>query len=204
MVLAAGQSRRFGADNKLMALIGGRPMVVGVIEQLATVRVPDCRFHLFAVTDPAASDVRAAIEGVAGSLGLQRIDNALAAHGIGTSIAAGVSGLPDGMDAAVITPGDLPLLEASLVERLIAAFIADGAVRPTHPLLADGTATSPVVWPRRLFGALAQLSGDRGGKSLLAGHPACRVPLEDVSCVADVDTPTDLDRVRTLSQKTKR
>ena len=63
------------------------------------------------------------------------------------------------------------------------------------PLGANGRRGHPVIWPRDLIPALAAVTGDEGGKSVIAQYPErCRpVPSEDVGAFTDIDTRSDLD-----------
>ena len=51
---------------------------------------------------------------------------------------------------------------------------------------------SPVVWPRSMFGPLAALNADQGGKQLLTKASVCTIPIGNPGELADVDTPSDL------------
>ena len=62
--------------------------------------------------------------------------------------------------------GDMPDVTAADLDRLIAAFAKSGGtaiVRATH----DGRRGNPVILPRALFPAVAQLEGDTGARHLV-------------------------------------
>ena len=191
IILAAGHSRRFGAQNKQLALFEGEPLIVRTVRRLACVRGTAGGLGLTIVTRRADDEVAVMIMGL-GLKNVRIIANPRATEGMATSIAAGIASLAPQIEAAVITPGDMPFISAALVERLLAAFCADGGARPTCPVLAGGTQLNPVVWPRRLFGALTALTGDTGGKSILKAESLCRVEVDGDARFADIDTPADL------------
>ena len=66
--------------------------------------------------------------------------------------------MPHEAAGALIVLGDMPAISAADLDRLIAAFRKAGGqtvVRATH----DGKRGNPVLLPRSLFGAVAQLRG---------------------------------------------
>ena len=190
IILAAGASRRFGTDNKLLAPIEGEPLIVRTIRRIGTASIPGVALELTVVVRDGDGVARA-LAGIA----LRLVINPRADEGMGTSIAAGIASLGPGVDAALIVPGDLPFISAALLEQLIKAFTADGGTRATHPLLVDGTRVGPVVWPKRLFGALMALEGEAGGRSLLNIEATVGVALAEAALLADIDTPADLERL---------
>jgi molybdenum cofactor cytidylyltransferase len=105
--------------------------------------------------------------------------------------------VPQTADGALVLLGDMPRLEARHVDRLIAAFAAEGGhaiVVPVH----QGRRGNPVLWPRAYFGALMQLEGDAGARRLLAEHPVDvrEVELGTDAIFIDVDTPEALAQLR--------
>ncbi len=191
ILLAAGLSRRFGPDNKLLALVAGEPLVVHSARQLS------CASPLRALTivvSPNAAALTLALEAAPLSHKPRFVINTNAAAGIGTSIAAGIGSLAPDVTAALISPGDMPLLGQALIEALIRAYLADGGQRPTFPVLSDGTQMNPVIWPQRFFGRLAALDADVGGKAILASESCCAVPVSEAHLFTDIDTPDDLAR----------
>ena len=118
IVLAAGASQRFGADNKLLASIGGEPLVRRVVQALVRGGIAD----IVVVT----GHERALIEAALDALPVRFAHNENWASGMASSIVTGVSALPAAVDGAFIVPGDMPFLTAAVIERLTEVFDEHG------------------------------------------------------------------------------
>ncbi len=190
VLLAAGVSTRFGPENKLVAEFDGRPLVRAVADAILNSEIAE----VVVVTGADAAPIERALEG----LPVCFVHNARWQNGMGSSIAAGVSALGDTADAAFIVPGDMPLLTAGLLRRLIAAFERHNGAPIVYPATADGAQRNPVLWPRRQFPLLTALGGRGGAKTLLqrfaSSCTAVKVP--DDKVLADVDTVDDLAAAR--------
>ena len=141
IVLAAGRSTRMGAANKLLADIGGTPMVRRVVEAaLASEARP-----VLVVTGHKAADVSAALAG----LDVTLVANPDYATGLASSLKAGIRALP-GRRWSAGSARRHAADRARAPRSLIAAFAAeDGAaiVVPTHA----GQAGQPRAVAARLF-----------------------------------------------------
>jgi molybdenum cofactor cytidylyltransferase len=181
LLLAAGSSRRMGETNKLIATIGGRPLVRIAAEaalgsEAATLTV---------VTGHAPGDVEAALAG----LDFVRVHNPDFAGGLSTSLRAGVASLPPDVDGVVILLADMPAISSENVDRLIEAFRPEGIVVPGFA----GQRGNPVLWSRRFFPELMAVAGDTGGRRLIEAHREAVTEVELGAAVAlDVDTPEAL------------
>lgn len=193
IVLAAGASTRFGADNKLLASFNGEPLIARTI---AAVR-EGAGAHVLVVTGTDA----AAIENALAGTEVRFVPNPSWQDGLGSSIAAGVSALPPDVDAAFIVPGDMPFLDPALLRELAATFARSEPHPIVYPATAAGEQRNPVLWPRRFFADLALLSGPGGAKPLIQANiaQAIAVPCADANAFADVDTPADLKSALALS-----
>jgi molybdenum cofactor cytidylyltransferase len=189
VLLAGGASRRFGADNKLLAEVGGAPILANVAREILASGVGE----LIVVTGAEHAAYVTALDGFP----VRFVANAHWDDGIGGSIAAGVRALSETPHGVFIVPGDLPNLTAAIFHRLGDAFTEAAGNRIVVPLTAEGEQRNPVLWPRRLFPKLAALSGPQGGKSLLDTLPDERldVAFGDESAFADIDTPGDYARL---------
>jgi molybdenum cofactor cytidylyltransferase len=190
IVLAAGRSTRMGAANKLLAGIGGTPMVRRVVEAALAGRARP----VLVVTGHQAAEVRAALAG----LGVTLVDNPAFATGLASSLKAGVRALPAGCDGALVMLGDMPRVGSEHLDRLIAAFAAEATGAPIVVPVHEGRQGNPVLWPAAFFAELLQLEGDAGAKRLIRAH-AERVREVDVgtdAIFADVDTPEALEEAR--------
>lgn len=189
IVLAAGRSTRMGGPNKLLADIGGKPMVRRVVEAALASRARP----ILVVTGHQADSLRAALAG----LDLAFVDNPDYAAGLSSSLKAGIRAVPGDCDGALVLLGDMPRITGEHLDRLIAAFAAepaDAIVLPTHA----GRPGNPVLWPSDCFAKVLQLDGDAGAKRLLSVH-ADRVREVDLgtdAIFADVDTPEALAELR--------
>jgi molybdenum cofactor cytidylyltransferase len=185
IVLAAGRSRRFGEANKLLAELEGEPMVRRVIRTvLASGAAP-----VLLVTGHEAAAVSAALTGLA----VHIVQNPRYHEGMGTSVAAGFDALSSlAVDArgALVVLADMPDVDEGLLGRLIEAFLADGGTRITFPVDRDGRQRNPVLWPRQFWPALTHLTGDTGGRDLIAAaRERCHgVAIESDAIGLDIDT----------------
>ena len=189
VLLAAGASQRFGADNKLLANIGGKPLIRLVAEEIAhsgaeVVVVTGCDYLL----------IQKALEG----LPLRLAHNRSWPRGVGSSIAVGVMALGSQALGAFIVPGDMPFLTSALLKDLMAAFNESRGRSIVYPITRAGEQRNPVLWPRRFFPLLASLSGSRGAKHLLATSMDSHkpVPVVNEDAFADIDSFANLETAR--------
>jgi molybdenum cofactor cytidylyltransferase len=189
VILAAGRSTRMGGPNKLLAEIGGRPLVRIAAEQALASRARP----VIVVTGHQRDKVEAALEG----LDVQRVHNPNFAEGLSTSVKAGLAAVPDDVDGAIVCLGDMPQVSAQLIDKLIAAFDPERGALVVVPTI-DGKRGNPVVWARRFFPEMMALDGDIGARHLIGRYPEAvsEVPLTDTAALVDVDTPEALVRVR--------
>ncbi|HTK49169.1 MAG TPA: nucleotidyltransferase family protein [Gemmatimonadaceae bacterium] len=190
VLLASGASRRFGAD-KLVAALGGRPVVRWSADALAR-GVDVC--HV--VVRPDAPSVRDALAG----LDVRFVANPDAASGMASAIRAGIAALGPEVKAAVIALADQPLVEPSAIEALVARWRA-GGVRAVAPRYADGQG-HPVLFDAAVFPALLALGGDRGARAVLDSlGDECALTDVPGARPADVDT---LDALHTVERELAR
>jgi len=189
VVLAAGRSTRMGGPNKLLAEVGGRPLVrIAAEEALASRARP-----VVVVTGHQRAEVEATLAG----LPVTFAHNPDYAEGLSTSLRAGIAALPAEADGAIVLLGDMPQVDAALIDRLIAAFDPEKGAFVVVPTIA-GKRGNPVVWSRRFFPDLSGLGGDVGARHLIATYPEAviEVPVTGRAAFVDVDTPDALSAVK--------
>jgi len=189
VVLAAGRSTRMGASNKLVAEIGGKPLVRICVEQALASRAKP----VIVVT----GHQRERVEEALGGLPVRLVHNPHFADGLGTSLRAGIVTLPADVDGVVVCLGDMPQVDAALIDRLIAAFDPEKGALAVMPSI-NGQRGNPVLWARRFFADLIAIEGDVGARNLIKryGEAVVEVPVENKGVLTDVDTPEALKAVK--------
>ncbi len=189
IVLAAGRSSRMGGPNKLLAEIDGKKLVRIVAEQALASKASE----VIVVTGHQAELVEQALEG----LKVRFVRNPDFAGGIASSVKAGIAAVPDSADGALVCLGDMPLIDARLIDRLIDAFAPDRGNLIAVPA-SEGRRGNPVLWSRRFFRELMTLEGDVGARHLIDKHgeAVAEVPVEGQSAFLDIDTPQALEAAR--------
>jgi molybdenum cofactor cytidylyltransferase len=184
IVLAAGQSRRMGR-NKLTAEIDGTPMAVRVIDAVVASQARP----VVVVTGHEAERVRAMMLGRE----LTYVHNPDYAAGLSASLKAGLDALPADVDGALVVLGDMPAIRAEHIDRLIAAFNPVEGRSICVPT-SGGKRGNPVLWGRRFFAEMRQVSGDVGARHLIGEHAeqVCEVAIDSEAVLLDVDTPEAL------------
>lgn len=182
VILAAGKASRFGAPKQLLEFQG------------ETLIDRACRTALEAGCDPVLRVLGAhadAIQSLPCPAGVSTLVHDGWEEGMGSSLAAGVSGLlelqPD-LDALLVLLADQPLVTAGLLENLGESLAQASIVWCEH-----GEAKGPpALFTREHFPELVSLQGDRGAKAVIARHEAVTVPFPDAAW--DIDSPEAWER----------
>jgi molybdenum cofactor cytidylyltransferase len=185
VILAAGRSSRMGGENKLLAELGGKPLVRIAAEQALASRARP----VIVVTGHQRDKAEAALSG----LDVRLVHNPDFASGLGASLRTGVAAVPADNDGAVICLADMPQVGAALIDRLIAGFDPDKGALVVVPTV-DGKRGNPVLWSRRFFPELMAIEGDIGGRHLIANYAevVTEVPVTGNGAFLDIDTPEAL------------
>jgi molybdenum cofactor cytidylyltransferase len=181
VLLAAGTSDRYGDDNKLLATHDGDPLVRHAARTLRDAPVDP----VVVVVGHEADRVRAALAGFDPDVAY----NDDYASGQASSVRAGVAAVRDRTAAVVVALGDMPFVTPTSVDLLVDAHAAGvgDALAAAH----DGRRGNPVLFGRRFFDALGDVTGDTGGRAILLEHGRL-VETGDPGVRRDVDDPEDL------------
>ena len=181
VLLAAGAGSRFraaGGGVKLLAPVGGRPLVEWALEALAAAPLGDRVIVLGAHADEllAATDLQ----------GARPVRNEAWERGMASSLRVGLAALDPACSAALIVLGDGPSLAAEAIRRVAVA--AEGASGLVSARYGDRNG-HPVAIPRALWPQLPQ-EGEEGARVL--GKPVVLVDCSDLPPPGDADTPAEL------------
>jgi CTP:molybdopterin cytidylyltransferase MocA/SAM-dependent methyltransferase len=182
LVLAAGVGSRFGG-GKLLATIGGRPVLQHVLDAMAASRIDD----VVVVLGADAPAIERAIDW----RGERRVVNPMPGDGLSSSLRCGFDAIPASTHAALIALGDQPLVAPDVIRGLLEAPapMDRPIVVPAYP---DDRGRNPVLVRQKAFDLVTATSGDRGLGPVIAAHPELVQEVPMTGANPDVDTPADL------------
>lgn len=189
LILAGGESRRFGSSKQL-ADWRGKPLLEHVVEQVHGWPEVDV---VYVVLGAAAEQIMETVD----LGGAAVVENLEWRKGLSSSLRAGLDFLigERSVDQALLVLGDQPNVPADVVPRLFEAqrrsrrpvVIPQYRFTRGHPVLVHCS-----LWPALVTG----LSGDQGARNLFLAHPEwVEEVLVDAMPPGDVDTPGDLRRL---------
>ena len=187
IVLAAGASSRMGQAKAALPLgHTGETLIARVVRTLLRGGVPD-------VTVVAGAHIDAVLMAMPSHEPRARvIEHVGWQQGQLSSLQAGLAAIDDPLlEAALVTLVDVPLVQASTVGAVIAAWRRTQAaiVRP-----ADGDRHGhPVIFDRSVFADLRAADLEAGAKSVFAKHRIVNVEVNDPGAFIDLDTPADYE-----------
>ncbi len=185
ILLAAGQSRRFGNANKLHAPLKGKPLALHAAQTLGSIAFAQ---HI-AVVNAETSELFARP--------FQIALNHAPECGMAQSIAIGIEAAREAQAKAVlIALADMPWVPRDHFQALLNALDGHGEIAAVATEYG-GRAQVPAVFAMHVAVRLIGLGGDRGARDMLqsAKRVAC-----DSDLLADFDSPQDFtqaDRPRT-------
>ncbi|MGC9393809.1 MAG: HAD-IIA family hydrolase [Anaerolineae bacterium] len=181
VILAAGGSTRFGVPKQLLPW-QGRPLIAHVADMAWMA-------GLSPVVVVVGAEAEQTVPALAGR-DVCVLRNYRWQEGMSTSLSLGVAALPSTVEAAVFLPVDQPRVEARFLRSLVTYWQQHNA-GIVVPVGREGRRGTPVLFTRRFFPELAQISGDTGGRTLFAQYSDELVTMlvADPEVLTDVDTP---------------
>ena len=185
IMLAAGNSRRFGS-NKLLYEIGGEPMYRHILTQLECV----CRelMRRGIRSDITVVTQYEAIAAAARTAGAGVYYNVHPDEGISSSVKIGLLA-NETSDACLFTVADQPWLTADTILRLVDTFLKEK--KGIACVSTKGKTGNPCIFSRKYYPELMKLTGDVGGKHVITAHrrDTAIFPVLDGRELTDLDRP---------------
>ena len=181
VILAAGESRRYGSPKQLAVVDGATLLEHAIAMARASGLTPVVAVVPVWLSRPARLD----------GDWLRWIRNPYPERGMSLSLRLGLEALPEDAEAAVILLGDQPRVPAET----IAALIVARGQRPIVAAEAGGLLAPPILIERSHFSLAGEVTGDRGLRDLLRTDPDLVQAVSVEAHPIDVDAPADLGRI---------
>ena len=187
IVLAAGESNRFGDKNKLSEMINNKPMINHVLDTL---------FEIFDYSEliVIVGHERKLIKKLIFNKDIKILENIDYKKGIGTSIALGMNNLNADIDGVMIIPADMPYINSKDLINLEKKFMELNCVKVVMPK-HNYKIGNPVILPRNYFKTLKSLKDDFGARSLIRKKDIITLKT-GFGTIFDIDTKEELAKTK--------
>lgn len=181
ILLAAGQSERFGVNDKMVALYNERPLVLHAAHAMAALGLQS----LIAVTRPYPD--APSMPKLLMPFGFTTIINETPKAGLSRSIVCAIGSImPSTCQGVLICLADMP----NVTNAHLAAVCKTASSPRSIIASSDGnTRSPPCFFGRNHFNSLLELEGDQGARGLLRDATVVEV---EAKTLHDVDSPADL------------
>ena len=187
ILLAAGESKRMGAQNKLLLPFQSKPLVVHMIEQL---KQSDASEVLIVLGHQADELFRLLVD-----YSPYLVLNPDFQKGMTTSIQAGVSAASHKANGYMICLSDLPLITTAAYNQLIQTFEEKHKTNPELILQPEraGKRGNPVIFSAHYRSQILQHPHMEGCKQIIQANPQHlrTLPVQSDHFFRDMDTPGD-------------
>lgn len=182
ILLCAGQSQRYGPENKLLGDYKGQPLICSALQTLRALDVEE----KIVVTGFEASKITPMVR----EFVIETCYNPNFKEGMGSSIRTGVQALSFHLDAYLIMLGDMPSVTVGLCNLVIDTFQSGNRQTLIRPSFG-GQPGHPVLIPAHYRRNLIALQNDQGLRDIIAcGQiPFKTIETADAACLYDIDHP---------------
>jgi molybdenum cofactor cytidylyltransferase len=188
ILLAAGFSRRFGSQDKLLHLLGnglsvaeaaGQALITALPDAVAVVRQENALLHA-----ALAAQGFSVAQCTSGAMEMEMAD----------SLKLGVQAAQTAFPAAtgfVIALADMPYIQFATIRKVADQLAFSAIVQP----VVNGQRGHPVGFASRFAQALLAVTGDQGARAVLRAHAheVFLLACDDSGILQDIDTLADLD-----------
>jgi molybdenum cofactor cytidylyltransferase len=193
VILAAGESKRFGQPKQLVKLKGKY-----LIEWVIDAALNSLLEHLILVLGYEYQKILQALEAKAKQPRLQVVVNNKFRLGQSRSLRTGLLKVGDAFPSVMFLLGDQPMLDAKTIDYMLTQFWQSGK-NICVPLL-KGKRGNPTIFSRLFYDQLLEIQGDIGARKIIQRNPdqVLYVAISDPMCFFDVDSQRDLKNLEAL------
>ncbi len=179
IVLAAGESKRMGSPKMLLPY-NGKTVIEQVIVNVLSAGISNPVIVL-------GSDHEAILKIIKGHP-VSHCYNENYRNGMLSSVQCGLASIDDQISAAIIIPGDQPMIDAAQIKRVMKAWheSGKGIVMPVH----NGKRGHPLIIDMKYRPEVMSLPESKGLRALAERHPddVMEAETDDPSVLRDIDT----------------
>jgi molybdenum cofactor cytidylyltransferase len=185
ILLAAGQSKRFGGIKQLTEF-DGQPMICHCLSQYRQddkwIKGITCGFVVLGSNAALITQV------LPDNVNKYVVNSWL--NGMGHNLAQSLHNIAVDTSHVLIGLAD----QVAITQFMISQLLDEAKKHPSHIVAAqyNGGLGAPVIFPKQYFSKLSQLTGDKGAKLLLQQYPQQIISLAMSEASFDIDTPEDL------------
>lgn len=192
IVLAAGLSRRMGAQKQLLPF-GGKTVIAHIVDQLTASFVNE----VYVVVGCRGEQVSRELSDRSVSI----VNNSNYKSGMLSSVRCGLGAIPKQCQAVLVALGDQPSIRTKLIDRMLKSFAATEK-RILVPLY-NGRRGHPVIFSSVYRDEILTHYDNVGLRGLLHAHEEeiFELPVKTSGVLSDMDSPQDYRRELDLHEK---
>ncbi|RFS14738.1 NTP transferase domain-containing protein [Emticicia sp. C21] len=186
IILAAGASSRMGVPKQLLHIDG-----ISLIKRITEMTMETACYPIVVVLGANRQMIRKELE----HMPITIIDNPQWENGMSSSIKMGLAGsymTYKELEAIIFLTVDMPLVSAELIQKIVEkAKGVTGNTESSPDIVAckyDNQIGIPVLFKRKLFNDLLELSGDNGAKKVILANKEHTVTIDFPEGKIDLDT----------------
>ena len=193
IILAAGESTRFGEPKQLLRLCGRF-----LLEWVLTAALDSNLDPVVLVLGCEHERIRRSLVSTTAHPKCEILVNPDYRSGQSTSLKTGILRIQHDFPSVMFLLGDQPLVDAALINLLVKRFAASEKpiCVPTH----RGSRGNPTLFGSSFYPQLLKLAGDIGARDLIAAHAdqMLAVEIADPWIFFDIDRPPDIEKISRL------
>ena len=191
VILAAGESRRMGKQNKLLLPVGGEALLVKLVKSVCASDVG----QVLVVIGHEAEKIRRKLK----ELPLSFVYNPNFSEGMTTSIKSGVKEVSPDCDGLLICLADMPLINTSDINQLIHAYVQN-RIKEKRLIVVpvfQGQRGNPVLFSSEFRNDILDYKKESGCRGVIMNYPESvkEIEMDNDNMLLDVDTLEDYQNV---------
>ena len=191
VILAAGESRRMGKQNKLLLPVGGEALLVKLVKSVCASDVG----QVLVVVGHEAGIIRRKLK----ELPLSFVYNPNFSEGMTTSIKFGVKEVSPDSDGFLICLADMPFINTSEISKLIHAYVQN-RIKEKRLIVVpvfQGQRGNPVLFSSEFRNDILEYKKESGCRGVIMNYPESvkEIEMDNDNMLLDVDTLEDYQNV---------